>query len=67
MKKLEFAKVSAIRKFLKNRQMKSSKQFEDRLNYEVQQLLEKAIERAFSQKTGKLQKGKRRTCWAQDL
>ena len=67
MKRLEFVKVAAIRKHMKERQMKSSKQFEDRLNFEVCNLLDKAIERAFSQQTGKLIKLKRRTVWAQDL
>ncbi len=67
MKRLEFVKVAAIRKHLKEKQMKSSKQFEDRLNFEVQNLINKAIERAFSQKTGYVIKNKRRTVWAQDL
>lgn len=65
--KLQFVKVVGIRKFLKENQMKSSKQFEDRLNYEVTQIIEKAIERAYSQKTGERIKSKRRTLWAQDL
>jgi hypothetical protein len=67
MKRLEFVKCAAIRKCLKEKQMKSSKQFEARLDYEVRQLLEKAIERAFSQSTGKMVKSRRRTVWAQDL
>lgn len=64
MSKLKFVKVAAIRAYCKERQMKSSRQFEERLNYEVEQLFLGAIERAWSQKTGKL---KRRTLWAQDL
>lgn len=67
MKRLEFTKCAAIRKYMKERQMKSSKQFEGRLDLEVRNLLDKAIERAFSQQTGKLIKTKRRTVWAQDL
>lgn len=67
MKRLEFVKVAAIRKLMKEKQMRSSKQFEDRLNFEVRNLIDKAVERAFSQRTGKLVKAKRRTVWAQDL
>ncbi len=62
--KLKFVKVAALRRYVKEKQMKSSKQFEDRLNYEVEQLIDKAIERAFSQKTRKM---RRFTLWAQDL
>ena len=65
--KLKFVKVAAIRAFCKERQMKSSKQFEERLNYEVEQLFLKAMDRAWSQRTGKRMVGKRRTLWAQDL
>lgn len=62
--KLEFIKVAAVRKKLKEREMKSSKQFEDRLNFEIKGIIDKAIDRAWSQRTGKK---RRRTLWAQDL
>ena len=62
--KLKFIKVAAIRAYCKEKQMHSSKQFEARLNYDVEQLFLKAIDRAWSQNTGKK---KRRTLWAQDL
>ncbi len=67
MKRLEFLKVAALRAHCKEKQMRSSKQFEARLDYEIRNLIEKAIDRAWSQQTGKLIKCKRRTLWAQDL
>jgi len=64
MTHLKFLKVAAIRAHCKEKQMKSSKQFEARLNYEIEQLFNKAMDRAWSQRTGKQ---RRRTLWAMDL
>jgi hypothetical protein len=63
----QFLKTAAVRKYVKEKMMKSSKQFEDRLNFEINNLIDRAIERAYSQRTGKMIKAKRKTLWAQDL